>query len=218
MKAMILAAGRGQRMGSLTNDLPKPLLPVAGKPLIEYHLVALASLGITEVVINVSYLGHLIEAQLGDGRRFGVTIRYSHEQQALETAGGIKRALPWLGDEPFLVVNGDVFLPQGLPPLISFSANDLAHLWLTDNPDHNPGGDFALEHGRLTLSSPKLTYTGISVLHPDLFQHLDHGAQPLAPLLRQAIAESKVSGEYWPNAWLDVGTPERLQQAGRMTS
>lgn len=212
MKAMILAAGRGERMRPLTDTTPKPLLPVAGRPLIVHHLAALATAGIHDVVINHAHLGDRIEAALGDGRAHGVRIRYSAEPAgALETGGGILQALPLLGDEPFLVVNGDVWCDcpyADLPPRPA----GLAHLVLVDNPAHHPQGDFALADGRVRERDGRgLTYSGIGVFDPALFAGHAPGRFPLAPLLHAAIARDAVAGEHWTGRWVDVGTPERLR-------
>ncbi|MEJ1225527.1 nucleotidyltransferase family protein [Pseudomonas sp. CCNWLW56] len=214
MKAMILAAGKGERMRPLTLTTPKPLVRVGGAPLIEYHLRALASAGFTDIVINHAWLGQQIEDHLGDGSRFGVRIRYSPEGEPLETGGGIFRALPLLGDEPFVVVNGDIWTD------FDFSAlrrplQGLAHLVLVDNPEHHPGGDFVLLHGKIHddgAAADKLTYSGIAVLHPLLFKGCSDGAFKLAPLFRQAMALGQVSGERLQGQWVDVGTHERLAQ------
>lgn len=215
MKAMILAAGKGERMRPLTLSTPKPLLPVAGVPLIEYHLRALAAAGFREVVINHAWLGEQIEAALGDGQRWGVSIRYSAEGQPLETGGGIFQALPLLGEEPFLVVNGDIWTDYDFATLRRPLAG-LAHLVMVDNPAHHPtGGDFCLENGLLHDGQPgaaTLTYSGISVLHPQLFRDCAGGAFKLAPLLREAMAQGQVSGEHMHGQWIDVGTVERLAQ------
>ena len=210
MKAMILAAGRGERMRPLTDNTPKPLLPVAGKPLIVHHIERLAAAGIRQLVINHAHLGEMIEACLGNGSAWGVKIQYSPEETALETGGGIYRALPLLGEAPFLVLNGDVWcdfdlehlqLPQGM----------LAHLVLVPNPDHHPQGDFALHGERVSDGGDeRLTFSGIGVYHPRLFANCRPGAFPLAPLLRAAMAEAKVSGVCHRGLWVDVGTPERL--------
>jgi len=224
-KAMILAAGRGQRMAPLTDNCPKPLLPLAGKPLIEYHIDKLAAAGFTELVINHAWLGHMIEAALGDGERFGVAIRYSAEAQALETAGGMLNALPLLADadgqeSPFLLINGDVWtdwdyqqalalLQQGMP------GDDCdALLWLVDNPSHNPGGDFELRDGRVLPEAGQhgLTFSGISLIHPRLLSGLQPGKRALAPVLRDAMTAGRVSGLYLDRPWVDVGTPERLAE------
>ncbi len=213
---MILAAGRGERMRPLTDHLPKPLLPVGGKPLIEYHLEALARAGFGEVVINHAYRGQMIEAALGDGSRWGLRILYSPEPPgALETGGGIFKALELLGAAPFLVVNGDVwcdcpFDGQGL------GRSDLAHLLLVDNPAHHPEGDFGLDRGRIVdPGGRRLTFSGIGVYRRELFQGAAGGAFPLAPLLRRAIAEGRVGGEHYQGTWVDVGTPARLQALDR---
>jgi MurNAc alpha-1-phosphate uridylyltransferase len=211
---MILAAGRGERMRPLTDRTPKPLLPVAGKPLIVWHLERLAKAGIRDIVINHAHLGDQIEALLDDGGAWGVSIHYSEEPPgALETAGGIANALPLLGAEPFLVVNGDIWCDwdprcAGHP----LAADDLAHLVLTANPAHHPAGDFALANGRVGIDGPtKLTFTGIGVYRPALFAGLARGRQAkLAPLLRAAMVAGNVSGELHAGRWVDVGTPERL--------
>ena len=212
MKAMILAAGRGERMRPLTDTMPKPLLPVAGHPLIVHHLVALAAAGIHDIVINHAHLGELIEAALGDGREHGVAIRYSAEPEgALETGGGILQALPLLGPEPFLVVNGDVWCDCPYASLPRHP-DGLAHLVLVDNPPHHPDGDFALDGHRVRERDGRgLTYSGIGVFDPALFAGHAPGRFPLAPLLRAAIARDAVSGEHWTGRWVDVGTPERLR-------
>ncbi|AKA22105.1 N-acetylmuramate alpha-1-phosphate uridylyltransferase MurU [Pseudomonas chlororaphis] len=215
MKAMILAAGKGERMRPLTLTTPKPLIRAAGVPLIEYHLRALARAGFTEIVINHAWLGQQIEDHLGDGSRFGLSIRYSPESEPLETGGGIFRALPLLGEEPFLVVNGDIWTDYDFATLRRPLAG-LAHLVMVDNPAHHPtGGDFCLDNGLLHDGEPgalTLTYSGISVLHPRLFEHCRAGAFKLAPLLREAMAKGLVSGEHMHGQWIDVGTIERLAQ------
>ncbi len=215
MKAMILAAGKGERMRPLTLTTPKPLIRAAGVPLIEYHLRALARAGFTEIVINHAWLGQQIEDHLGDGSRFGLSIRYSPENEPLETGGGIFRALPLLGEEPFLVVNGDIWTDYDFATLRRPLAG-LAHLVMVDNPAHHPtGGDFCLDNGLLHDGEPgasTLTYSGISVLHPRLFEHCRAEAFKLAPLLREAMAKGLVSGEHMHGQWIDVGTIERLAQ------
>lgn len=213
MKAMILAAGRGVRMRPLTDTVPKSLLPVGGKPLIAWHLERLARAGFGEAVINHAHLGHLIEAALGDGARFGLTIRYSPEREALETAGGIARALPLLGSEPFLVVNADVYSDYDFAALARLDLQErLAHLVLVDNPPQHPRGDFALAAGRVREAGERLlTYSGIGVYAPRLFAGIPREAKvALAPLLRKAIASDRVSGEHYPGRWHDIGTAERL--------
>lgn len=218
MKAMILAAGKGERLRPLTLHTPKPLVPVAGVPLIEYHLRALAAAGITEVVINHAWLGQQIEDHLGDGARFGVHIRYSAENEPLETGGGIFRALPLLGREPFVLVNGDIWTDYCFTALPSCLAG-LAHLVLVDNPAHHPEGDFVLQDGQVLGSSaglPSLTYSGLAVLSPQLFAGCAEGAFKLAPLLRQAMDAGQVSGEYYLGHWVDVGTHERLAEVEQL--
>ncbi|WP_355659771.1 N-acetylmuramate alpha-1-phosphate uridylyltransferase MurU [Halomonas salifodinae] len=216
MKAMILAAGLGTRMRPLTDHCPKPLLPVAGKPLIVHHLERLAAAEITEVVINVSYRAEQIMAALGDGSDFGVRIAWSREEAPLETGGGIQQALPLLGEAPFLLVNGDIWCdldPRRLPSL----GADLAHLVLVDNPNHHPHGDFHLEaRGRVReRGEPRLTFAGLSLLAPALVASEPAGAFPLAPLLRRAMAAGRVSGSHHRGDWVDVGTPERLAALDR---
>jgi MurNAc alpha-1-phosphate uridylyltransferase len=214
MNAMILAAGRGVRMRPLTDTTPKSLLAVGGKPLIAWQLEKLARAGFAEVVINHAHLGHLIEAALGDGSRFGVSIRYSAESEALETAGGIAQALPLLGAQPFLVINADIYSDYDystLPGLLL--ADSLAHLVLVDNPPQHPRGDFALEAGHVREAGKRmLTFSGIGVYSPRLFGGIPPGAKvPLAPLLRKAMGADRVSGEHYRGRWHDVGTAERLQ-------
>ncbi len=215
MRAMILAAGRGERMRPLTDTTPKPLLEVGGKRLIEYHILALREAGVRELVINHAYLGEQIEQTLGDGSRYDVSIRYSAEGEALETAGGIQRALPLLGDAPFIVVNGDIFTDfpfAGLPR----EPQGCAHLVLVNNPPHNPAGDFALKAGQVRdEGDERLTFSGIGIYRPELFAALEPGRAPLAPLLRQAMARDEVSGEVYQGEWLDIGTPQRLQELDR---
>lgn len=215
---MILAAGRGARMRPLTDVTPKPLLKVAGKPLIVWHIENLVRAGIRDLVINHAHLGAQVEASLGDGSRWGARIQYSPESQALETAGGIANALPLLDDEPFAVINGDIFcdyefghLPERVAAL---QANgDSAHLVLASNPPQHPDGDFGLHQQRITDSTPRLTFSGIGVYLPGLFAHIPRGSiAPLAPLLREQIALGKVSGEHHSGLWVDVGTPQRLAE------
>ncbi len=218
MKAMILAAGKGERMRPLTLHTPKPLLPVAGQPLIEYHLRALAAAGFTEVVINHAWLGQQIENHLGDGSRFGLSIRYSPEGEPLETGGGIFKALPLLGEGPFLLVNGDVWTDYDLARL-RVPLQGLAHLVLVDNPGHHGRGDFRLQGTQVVDGDDApgtLTFSGLSVLHPALFDGCQPGAFKLAPLLRQAMAAGQVSGEHYLGRWVDVGTQERLAEVERL--
>ncbi|MCO7514128.1 nucleotidyltransferase family protein [Pseudomonas guariconensis] len=218
MKAMILAAGKGERMRPLTLHTPKPLVPVAGQPLIEYHLRALARAGFTEVVINHAWLGQQIEDHLGDGSRFGLSIRYSPEGEPLETGGGIFKALPLLGTAPFLLVNGDIWTDYDFTRLRT-PLEGLAHLVLVDNPGHHGRGDFRLEGERVLdgdEAADTLTFSGISVLAPALFEGCQPGAFKLAPLLRKAMGEGRVSGEHYRGRWVDVGTLERLAEAERL--
>lgn len=217
MKAMILAAGKGERLRPLTLHTPKPLVRAGGIPLIEYHIRALARAGFSELVINHAWLGEQIEAYLGTGDRFGVRIDYSAEGEPLETGGGIHRALPLLGELPFVVVNGDIWTDYDFAALARPLAG-LAHLVLVDNPGHHPAGDFALVDAKVTdsdASTTKLTYSGIAVLDPQLFEHCSAGAFKLAPLLRQAMAAGQVSGEHYTGRWIDVGTHERLAEVER---
>jgi MurNAc alpha-1-phosphate uridylyltransferase len=214
MKAMILAAGRGVRMRPLTDTVPKSLLPVGGKALIAWQLEKLAKAGFREVVVNHAHLGDRIEAALGDGSRFGLTIRYSPEREALETAGGIALALPLLGAEPFLVVNADIYSDYDVGALAGLDLQDrLAHLVLVDNPPQHPRGDFALEAGRVSEAGEHLlTFSGIGVYSPRLFGRIPPGTKvALAPLLRKAMAAGRVSGEHYRGRWHDIGTVERLQ-------
>ncbi len=214
MKAMILAAGRGVRMRPLTDTTPKSLLAVGGKALIAWQLEKLARAGFTEVVINHAYLGNMLEAALGDGSRFGLSIRYSSEGEALETAGGIALALHLLGTEPFLVVNADIYSDYDFSALAGVDLRDrLAHLVLVDNPPQHPRGDFALDAGRVRETGENLlTFSGIGVYAPRLFGGIPPKAKvPLAPLLRKAMAAERVSGEHYRGRWYDIGTAERLQ-------
>ena len=217
MKAMILAAGRGERMRPLTDHCPKPLLEVGGKPLIVWHIEHLRHAGITQLVINHAHLGHCLEAALGDGSALGVQIIWSPETEALETAGGIRKALPLLGEAPFLVINGDVCCDVDFVQLASRAATlrasgSLAHLLLVDNPEHHPAGDFVLDGDRITTDgAPRLTFSGIGAYHPALFSALaDNTPHKLAPLLREAMQAGKVEGVRHAGIWIDVGTPERL--------
>ncbi|NYT64662.1 nucleotidyltransferase family protein [Alcaligenaceae bacterium] len=222
MRAMILAAGRGERMRPLTDTTPKPLLKVGGKPLIVWHIEKLVAAGIDTIIINHAWLGQQIEQALGDGSQFGAHIRYSPEALPLETAGGIAQALPFFQDQPFLVINGDIWCDWSVNQALvqATTLNDqglLAWLLLTDNPAHHPQGDFTLGDDLLVYDQPlsptKLTFTGIGVYQPSLFHDLQQGqAAPLAPLLRQAMHRGLVSGKHHTGRWTDVGTPSRLQQ------
>lgn len=217
MKAMILAAGKGERMRPLTLHTPKPLLQVAGKPLLQWHIEALARSGIDQLVINHAWLGAQIEDYFGDGAGLGVSIRWSAEASALETGGGILQALPLLGREPFVLVNGDIWTDFDFAAL-RLPAGMLAHLVLVDNPPHNPGGDFVLGDGLLAnpLHGGGLTYSGIALVDPALLAAQQPGCFALTPLLRRAAEQGRLSGEYFSGHWLDVGTPERLRQAGAL--
>ena len=210
MKAMILAAGRGERMRPLTDKTPKPLLKVGGKRLIEHHIDALRRAGVSDIVINTAWLGQQIEEQLGDGSQYGVRIRFSSEGTALETGGGIRHALSLLGDEAFIVVNGDVWTDYDYRRITA--PTHLAHLILVDNPPHHPAGDFVLNEGFVVdEGGEKLTFSGIGVYRPALFKDLDEGRFPLAPILRNAMQQAQVTGEHYRGVWCDIGTPERLQ-------
>lgn len=213
MKAMILAAGRGERMRPLTDSIPKPLLKVGGKALIEYHVEALARAGITELVINTAWHGDQIEQLLGSGEDYAVSIQYSREgEQALETAGGIVQALSMLGGEAFAVVNADIWTDYDYSKLPQ-DIEGFAHLVLVDNPPQHASGDFVLEGGHVQNDgADRLTFSGIGVYRPALFTALEPGVRPLAPLLRAAMAGDQVTGEHYHGKWFDIGTPERLQQ------
>ncbi len=214
MKAMILAAGLGTRMRPLTNNTPKPMLLVAGKPLIAHQVEKLVASGINQIVINHAYLGEQIEDYLGTGEQFNCHIQYSPEHEPLETGGGIFKALPLLGEEPFLLVNGDVWLDMDYRSLVSHSLTGSAHLVLVENPEFNAGGDFYLKDKVVAVEGPNdaLTFSGISILHPQLFEHCEAGTFKLAPILKDAMTTKQVTGEQYDGYWLDVGTPERLQE------
>jgi len=214
MKAMILAAGRGERMRPLSDIKPKPLLEVKGKALILYHIEKLAKNGFSDIVINIAHLGHLIPKFLGDGSRWGVTIHYSDERMsgALESAGGIIKALPLLGNEPFLVVNGDVFCEYEFDA--SFNLQEkMAHLILVPNPPHNQKGDFGLQ-GRQALNEAEqmFTFAGIAYYNPAFFSDLVLQKSALAPLLRASIEKNEISAEIFKKTWHDIGTPQRLEE------
>ena len=216
MKAMILAAGLGNRMRPLTLYKPKPLLEVGGKPLIVWHIKKLKEIGVTEIVINSAWLADVLIGALGDGSQFGVQIRWTREDEGLETAGGIINALPLLGTEPFILVNGDVWTTFDFTSLLEVKLeNDLAHLVFVSNPEQHPNGDFTLAEGRAytfdqNQQGENLTFSGVSVIHPKMFDGLENGKRPLAPLLKNAMLDGKISAEKMQAAWVDVGTPERL--------
>ncbi len=221
MKAMILAAGRGERMMPLTATTPKPLLKVGQKPLLQYHIEALKNAGVEEIVINISHLGEQIEDYFGDGKALGVKIHWSREDMPLETAGGIKQALPLLGDSPFCLVNGDVWCDLAFEKLLTSPhieplahGKALAHLVLVETPSFKTQGDFGLVNGKVVNQADKLwTYSGIALLSPNLLEATESGqVQALAPLLRQAAENDRVSGEIFLGDWRDIGTPERLEQ------
>jgi N-acetyl-alpha-D-muramate 1-phosphate uridylyltransferase len=213
MFAMILAAGRGERMRPLTDKKPKPLLEIADKPLIIYQIEALVSAGIENIVINTGHLGEQIHDRLGTGESFGVQIHYSDEgDEPLETAGGITKVLPMLGDAPFIVTNADIYTEFDYRSLPRQLDSD-AHLVLVNNPPHNPQGDFAFENGRILGDGlQKLTYSGIGLYHPRFFKNCNHGRYPLAPLLLQSAQANNLSGQLFNGYWSDVGTPERLEE------
>lgn len=214
MRAMILAAGRGERLRPLTDECPKPLIKVSGKPLIDYHIENLTNAGVNQIIINISHLGDRIKAYV-DAKKdiWGVEVVLSHETAPLEVGGGIFKALPHLGADPFIIVNGDVWTDYNYKALPE-EPGGLAHLVLVNNPPHNFAGDFGLRADGLVVPDPylgKYTYSGISVLRPELFQHCQPGAFPFAPLLESAMAQNALMGEYYGGVWSDVGTYERLQ-------
>jgi MurNAc alpha-1-phosphate uridylyltransferase len=214
MKAMILAAGRGERMKPLTDTVAKPLLPVAGKPLIQYHIEALASAGIADIVINLAWQGAMIREALGDGSQFGVRIAYSDEgDAALETGGGVLNALPLLGDSPFLVVSGDIWTDYPLAQAISRpAAGDVAHFVVVPNPDFHTRGDFGLRDGRMTDEAERYTYANIGVFTAEFFAGCRPGRFGLAPLMYEWIRKQRVSGELYQGRWYNIGTPAQLAQ------
>ena len=217
MRAMILAAGRGNRMRPLTDQVPKPLLTAGGKPLIQYHIERLAAAGVRAIVINHAHLGEQIVAALGDGSDWGVALRYSAEGegQALETGGGIFKALPLLGPDPFLVVNADIWTDCPFAEL-SLAAGDLAHLVLVANPPQHPAGDFALAADRVRREgAPRYTFSGVGLYRPEIFAGCTPGAFALAPLLRRAMDLDRVGGQVHAGEWCDIGTPQRLDELNR---
>jgi len=212
MKAMILAAGRGERLRPITDRIPKPLVQVKGKSLIQHHVEALVSAGFTELVVNHAWFGEKIEEALGDGSRFGASIQYSAEGTALETGGGIHRALPLLGEHPFLVVNGDVFTDYPFARLMN-KTDKLAHLVLVRNPPQHPKGDFGLLGDRLVRAGSDLhTFSGIAVYSPIFFKDCQPGKFSIAPMLYDAIDREQITGEIYDGIWEDVGTVERLEK------
>ena len=214
MKAMILAAGRGERLRPHTDITPKPLIQVGKHRLIEYHLINLAKAGLKDVVINISWLADQIRETLGDGSNYSLNITYTDEgAEALETAGGIINAMPHLGDEPFIVINGDIWCDYDFNRLMNRSLEYEAHLVLVNNPEHNTEGDFALEGGMIkNTGDEKLTYSGIGLYTQDFFAKTKSGKKALAPMLRKKSELNKVSGEIYNGQWVDIGTIERLAQ------
>jgi MurNAc alpha-1-phosphate uridylyltransferase len=228
MKAMIFAAGRGERMRPLTDTCPKPLLKVRGRPLITWHVLNLVRAGLKDIVINHSHLGHMIEEELGDGSRYGARIVYSHEPTPLETAGGIANALHLLGDEPFLAVSGDIYAPyfdfeqvldalkdvdavgQPIPP----EKRDIAWLYLTPNPWHNPDGDFGMTMYTLSnIGAPKWNFSNIGVYRPEMFDGIKAGeVSRLGPLMRKFIDQGRIGGEIYDGPWVNVGTVRQLEE------
>ncbi|WP_194757074.1 N-acetylmuramate alpha-1-phosphate uridylyltransferase MurU [Aliidiomarina indica] len=222
MRAMILAAGRGTRMRPLTDNMPKPLLKVAGKPLLEWHLQKLVAAGMHEIVINTAWLGEQLESYFGDGSRWGAQILWSHEPEGgLETAGGIIQALPLLQegapDQPFAVINGDIFTDYDFTQLPTTLQSKLGHLVLVENPEHHPQGDFDLSSGYL-IDQPRYTFSGISVLSPQLFAGAAPGFHKLRPFFTRAMTNQKLTGELYHGVWTDVGTPQRLTQLNQELS
>lgn len=218
IKAMILAAGKGERMGELTQEHPKPLLRVGEQPLIVYHLKKLAAIGIKDCLINVRYLGEKIQHALGDGHQFGINIHYSVETEALETAGGIINALDFFENKPFILMSADVLSDYSLEKLLKIK-NDYAHLVMVNNPSHHREGDFALqENGLLALEGEKLNYAGIGLYHPRLFENYAPGYRKIGEVMKEAIAKQQLTGEYHSGQWLNVDTPERLALANLLTS
>ncbi len=212
MKAMILAAGRGERMRPLTDHTPKPLLQAGKYKLIEYHLYKLAKAGFNNIVINVAWLGQQIIDDLGKGERYNLKIEYSNEgDSALETGGGIFNALPLLGSEPFLVINGDIWTDYPFENLYQFKPEGLAHLVLVNNPEHNPDGDFFLTENKISdTGTDKYTFSGIGIYRKEFFEGQSPGAFPLAPIIRKFAPDNLISGEFYNGEWDDIGNLERL--------
>ena len=212
-RAILLSAGRGERLRPLTDTLPKPLIPINHKPLIVYHLEKLSAIGIKDVVINISYLADQIRDTLGDGKKFDLNITYSYEPEVLETGGGIVQALPLLGDEPFLVISADIYTDFPYETLSKHSLdNTLAHLILVPNPPFHPAGDFSLDSTGRISNTPAYTYANLGVYHPDLFRDCSPGKYPLGPLLRKAADLRLLSGDIYKGVWYNVGTLEELQK------
>ena len=215
MKAMILAAGKGERMRPLTDQIPKPLLEVAGKPLIAWHLEKLAKANFEEVIINHAYLGEMIEAYVGDGSRWNLKIAYSREGSPLETAGGIKKALPLIGDQPFLVINADIYTDFNFATIKNRNLNDCkVHLVMVKNPKQHPDGYFFLQNNQIELKGKKrLTFSGIAIYQPKIFEDINiEPVAKLAPILKKLIGAKCISGEAHQGLWFDIGTPERLNE------
>lgn len=210
-RGMILAAGRGKRMGDLTTHVPKPLLRVQGRYLIEYAIISFKQAGITEIIVNISYHAQQIKAALGDGAQYGVKLFYSEEPEALETGGGIFQALPWLGDEPFVVMSSDIITDYPLAQLTT-SLQNKAHLLLVKNPYFHPAGDYALQEGCVILNGqPKFTYANIGIFSPALFANSRAGYFKLTEVLNPAIEAGQVTGEYCQHRWYNVGTPADIE-------
>ncbi len=215
MKAMILAAGRGVRMRPLTDTLPKPLVRIHSKPLIQYHIEALAKIGVTDIIINISHMGGRIRGYLENGSRFGVKITYSFEPQALEMAGGIIQALPLLGEDPFIVISADILTSFDFSTLPT-QPKGLAHIVLTSNTSEHPEGDFGLSNGYLTLTGgERLTFAGIGVYKPELFQNLEPGVMTIGPVLREAIPKQLVTGEHYQGRWHNVSTLTQVKELNK---
>lgn len=216
IKAMIFAAGKGERMGDLTKNCPKPLLKVGGQALIIHHIKKLAAMGIKECLINLHYLGEKIQHRLGDGQQFGLRLHYSMEAEKLETAGGIIYALDFFENQPFIIISADIFTDYPFEKILTQrltieSKKILGHLVLVNNPPHNPAGDFALLPSTLlSLQGTKLNYAGIGLFHPQLFAHYSPGYRKIGDVMREAIGQQQLTGEYYPGKWLNVDTPERL--------
>jgi MurNAc alpha-1-phosphate uridylyltransferase len=218
MRAMILAAGRGERMRPLTDTMPKPLLQVGGKPLIEYHIDALARAGVQDIVINLAWKGSMLRDALGDGARFGIKLHYSDEgDSALETGGGIVRALPLLGEAPFIVVSGDIWCPYPFASLPArLNERDVAHFVLVPNPSFHANGDFGLQTDRvINAADERYTYANIGIFRPAFFEGCRAERFPLVPIMLRRIDEARVSGELYEGRWRNIGTPAQLAELDR---